>query len=108
MCPTVMGTNVRALTPYFQVKLDMGSRALGGTALPQSVDRSLKAYFNDKPSTSSTRMATTRRATTTCWCTGRTAAGWLIVLAYRELSRGPGVSANSLLFSFLPYWRLCD
>jgi hypothetical protein len=47
-----MGTNVRALTPYFRIEPDMGSRALGGTALLQSVDRSLKAYFNDKPSTS--------------------------------------------------------
>eukprot|EP00972_Heterocapsa_arctica_P104947 15466622-Heterocapsa_arctica.AAC.1 len=28
--------------------------------------------------------------TTTCWSTGRTATGLLIVLAYREFSRAPG------------------
>jgi hypothetical protein len=49
-----MGTNVRALTPYFRIEPDVGSRALGGTALPQSAYRSLKVYFNDKPSASST------------------------------------------------------
>eukprot|EP00972_Heterocapsa_arctica_P030134 4439098-Heterocapsa_arctica.AAC.1 len=75
MCPTAKGTNVRALAPYSQIQLSMGSWPW--VALPQSAYRSLKTSSSTTPPSASptTRVATTRR-------------DYHDVLVYRESGRG--------------------
>eukprot|EP00972_Heterocapsa_arctica_P007765 1130775-Heterocapsa_arctica.AAC.1 len=66
----------------------MGSMALGGTATEclQIAEGLLRRHCHQRHRRECPPHAAT---TTTCWRTGRMAAGWLILLEYRELSRGP-------------------